>query len=68
MHVCLTPFCGVGCSGRAKYCPDCVKKRAKLSKPENYFEQAKRSLEDVKDVDAPLRLDKVVDLAIRCAF
>ena len=59
--------CCAEVQGRAKYCDPCYLKRANELKRGAYFCEAKQTLEDLQDMDAPLRTDKVVDLAIRVA-
>ena len=60
---CQTPV-----EGRSVFCEEHKKQRAYQSRFDAQWGYTKRALEDLKDMDCPMRLDKLVDLAIRTAL
>jgi len=55
-------------TGMKKYCDKCLAERCNASRRGDYFFSVESSIEEARNLDAPLRLDRVIDLAIRCAY
>lgn len=60
--ICLECFCTV--EGRAKYCYSCLMKRGTRNNCVSP-DLVARSIREAREVDAPIRTDKIVDLMLR---
>lgn len=60
--ICLECFCTV--EGRAKYCTKCLIKRGTRNNFVNP-DLVARSIREAREVDAPIRTDKLVDLMMK---
>ncbi len=63
----LCETCTQPITAREKLCDECKRVRANASRRFLVYEAGKQALEELRDMDSPMRLDKVVDLAVRIA-